>query len=299
MENNPRIPFQLATERPRFEPPGGKPLIVHVVVNLEVWPFDEPMPRSIFDTAHGKPEHPDIPNFSWVEYGLRCGVPRLIRILGERGLPASNFMNAAFPDYYPSCAAAALEAGWEVTGHQIVQRSLRYEEDEEAVIAEVVERLTRFAGYPPRGWLGPGSGESMETPDLLRKHGFEYIYDWQFDDLPCWMRTRHGPMIALPYALELNDVIAFSMHKQTADEWFQRFAYAVETFESELSRAPRVLTLALHPHVAAIPMRAPVLARILDMLMARDDTVFMTGGQIAEWFRGQDPEGLAAVSEGD
>ena len=158
MENNPRIPFQLATERPRFEPPGGKPLIVHVVVNLEVWPFDDPMPRSIFDTAHGKPEHPDIPNFSWVEYGLRCGVPRLIRILGERGLPASNFMNAAFPDYYSSCAEAALEAGWEVTGHQIVQRSLRYEEDEEAVIAEVVERLTRFAGYPPRGWLGPGSG---------------------------------------------------------------------------------------------------------------------------------------------
>ena len=106
-------------------------------------------------------------------------------------------------------------------------------------------------------------------------------------------------MIALPYALELNDVIAFSMHKQTADEWFQRFAYTVETFESELSSGPRVLTLALHPHVAAIPMRVPVLIRVLDMLMARDDTVFMTGGQIAAWFRDQDPEGLAAVSEGD
>ena len=106
-------------------------------------------------------------------------------------------------------------------------------------------------------------------------------------------------MIALPYALELNDVIAFSMHKQTADEWFRRFVHAVETFESEVAQGPRVLTIALHPHVAAIPMRAPVLARILDLLMARDDTVFMTGGQIAEWFRDQDPEGLAAVSKGD
>ena len=98
-------------------------------------------------------------------------------------------------------------------------------------------------------------GESMETPDLLRKHGFEFIYEWQFDDLPCWMRTEYGPMIALPYALELNDVIAFSMHKQTADEWFQRFKYAIETFEAELPDQPRVITLALHPHVLAVPMR--------------------------------------------
>ena len=45
-------------------------------------------------------------------------------------------------------------------------------------------------------------------------------------------------------------------------------------------------------------MRAPVLARVLDMLIARDDTVFMAGGQIADWFRDQDPEGLRAVSDG-
>jgi hypothetical protein len=110
------------------------------------------------------------------------------------------------------------------------------------------------------------------------------------------MRTEYGPMIALPYALELNDVIAFSMHKQTADEWLQRFKYALETFEAELPDQPRVITLALHPHVVAVPMRFPVFVRILDMLQARDDTIFMTGGQIADWFKDQDPEGLKAVS---
>lgn len=295
MENNPRIPFRLSSERSRLKPPKGKPLIVHIVVNLEVWPFDEPMPRSLFQTAHGKAEKPDLPNFSWVEYGLRCGVPRLIRALGERGLPASNFMNASLPDFYPSCAEAALKAGWEVSGHAIVQRAISHEPDQEAVIAEVVDRLTRFAGYRPRGWLGPGAGETDETPELLRKHGFEYIYEWQFDDLPCWMRTRNGPMIAMPYALELNDVIAFTMHRQTADEWLQRFRYALETFDSELADQPKVLTLALHPHVVAVPMRFPVFTRILDMLLARKDTIFMTGGQIADWFKAQDPEGLGAV----
>jgi hypothetical protein len=27
------------------------------------------------------------------------------------------------------------------------------------------------------------------------------------------------------------------------------------------------------------------------MLLRRDDTIFVTGGQIADWFRDQDPEG--------
>ena len=296
MENNPRVPFQMSSERPRLAPHQGKPLMVHIVVNLEIWPFDEPMPRSYFVTAHGKQEKPDIPNFAWVEYGLRCGMPRIFRALEERNLPASNFMNARFPDFYPSTAEAALKAGWEVTGHAVVQRSLGHEPDEEAVIAEVAERLTKFAGYPPRGWLGPGAGETEQTPELLRKHGFEFIFEWCLDDLPCWMRTADGPMLAMPYAREINDVIAFTMHRHTADEWMQRFRYSVVTLAAELEENPRVLTIALHPHVAAVPMRFPILLEILDMLMARDDVIFMTGGQIADWYKAQDPDGAQAVS---
>lgn len=294
--SNPRVPFQLSTERPRLAPPNGKPLIVHIVMNLETWTFNEPMPRSIFESAHGRPMKPDIANFCWVEYGIRCGVPRIIRILEERGLPASNFMNANFPEVYPSCAEAVLKAGWEVSGHALVQRSLAYEPDEEAVIAEVVEKLRRFCGYRPRGWLGPGAGETLNTPDLLRKHGIEWVYEWIVDDIPAWMRTKHGPMLAMPYALELNDVIAFNMHRHTTREWYQRFVDTIQTFEMELAEQPKVLTIALHPHVAGVPMRIPVLIRILDMLMARDDTIFMTGSRIAEWYMTQDAAGKKLVT---
>jgi hypothetical protein len=42
---NPRIPFQMSSERPRLEPIGGKPLMVNPVVNIEYWPFDRAMPR--------------------------------------------------------------------------------------------------------------------------------------------------------------------------------------------------------------------------------------------------------------
>jgi hypothetical protein len=45
-----------------------------------------------------------------------------------------------------------------------------------------------------------------------------------------------------------------------------------------------VFTIGLHPHLIAVPHRIGYLARILDLLQARDDAVFMTGSGIADWF---------------
>jgi hypothetical protein len=45
-------------------------------MNVEYWPFDKNMPRGILPPPHGKtPEPPDLPNYSWVEYGMRVGLP--------------------------------------------------------------------------------------------------------------------------------------------------------------------------------------------------------------------------------
>jgi peptidoglycan/xylan/chitin deacetylase (PgdA/CDA1 family) len=290
-QNNPRIPFEPLAERPKLAPLNGKPLMVHIVMNLEVWPFDKPMPRAILQNPHGKTPMPDIGNFSWVEYGLRTGVPRLERIFSARRLPVTNMMNAALPDYYPQCAELAARAGWELCGHGVFQRSLLYEDDEEAVIDEALAKFEKFAGKPPRGWLGPGYGESLNTPDILKRKGFEYIHDWMVDDTPCWMRTRHGPLLALPYALDLNDVMVFALERHSADEYYRRFKDVADYFASEPDHPPRVLTMGLHPHIIGVPYRLAMFERTIDMLMARDDTVFVTGGQIADWYRAQDRDG--------
>lgn len=287
-QNNPRIPFQLLCERPELEPMNGKPLMIHIVVNLEVWPFDQPMPRAILQNPHGRSPTPDIANYSWVEYGLRTGVPRLERIFTARKLPVTNTMNAALPDYYPSCAELAAKSGWELTGHGLFQRSLQYEDNEEAVIDEVLDKYEKFFGKRPRGWLGPGYGESFDTPDILKRKGIEFIHDWMVDDTPCWMRTAHGPLIAVPYALDLNDVMIFALERHSADEYYKRFKDTVDYFASEPGRPPRVITMGLHPHIIAVPYRLAMFERTIDMLMKRDDTIFVTGGQIADWFREQD-----------
>ena len=294
--SNPRIPYQMFSERKQLAPPNGKPIIVHVVVNVEYWPFDQAMPRAALPAPHGKSPIPDVGNFSWVEYGMRVGMPRLLRLITERGINASTFINAACADVYPSAAEAMLEANWEFVGHGWVQKSLQFEDDEAGVIARSIERLKQLTGRQPRGWFGPGAGESYETPDLLKAAGIEWVADWFVDDLPCWMRTKHGPIVAMPYTVELNDVPLYVVQEQSSDEMLKRLDMTLKTFDNEDSNQSKVLTIALHPHVMGVAHRAEVLARCLDQLLARADTAFFTGSEIADWFVAADGSQGAGVA---
>jgi peptidoglycan/xylan/chitin deacetylase (PgdA/CDA1 family) len=287
--SNPRIAYQMASRRERLAPLRDKPVIVHVVVNVEHWPFDQPMPRAAIPAPHGKTPVPDVGNFAWVEYGMRAGMPRLLRLLGERGIRASTFMNASCADTYESCARAMLDADWEFVGHGWIQRSLQFEDDEAGVIRRSLDRLRALTGRPVRGWFGPGVGESFDTPDLLSAAGIDWLADWFVDDLPCWMQTRHGPLLAMPYTLELNDVPLYVVQQQPSEELRHRLEATLRTFDVETKTQPRVLTLAVHPHVMGVPHRADVLARCLDLLLARDDVVFATGSEIADWYRSVEP----------
>ena len=287
--SNPRIPFQLASNRPPLKAPGGKSLIVHVEAALEAWPFHQPMPRAILPAPHGKAPTPDVVNFSWVEYGLRCGVPRLIRVLAERGIRPGNLMNAGVIDVYPAVAEAALDAGWEFIAHGVYQQTLQSVDDEVQVIEETAATFEAFTGARPRGWIGPGLVQTLETPDHLVAAGFDHCMDWPLDDLPCWMITRNGPLLAVPYTLDLNDVTVFAHERQSADEYVARFAAAIAALEPELEQGPRVMTVVAHPHVIAVSHRIGAFAQVLDMFLARDDTVFMTASEITDWYAGEDP----------
>jgi len=292
MQSNPRIPFALSTDRARLEPLDGKPLMVNVVVNIEHWPFDRPMPRGILPPPHGAQiAPPDLPNFSWVEYGLRCGMPRLFDMLRQRGIKASAFFNAQVADVYPSLVKNVHDAGWEFVGHGWFQRSLKQVDDEESEIRMCLARLEQLTGKKVRGWFGAGGGETDKTPDILKRCGLEFTHDWVVDDLPCWLRTEHGPLLALPYTWELNDVPIWVVQGQSSDELLKRLEVTLKVLERELATQPRVLTLGLHPHIVGVPHRAYYLEKALDVLAARRDTVFVTSSQIADWFMKADGTG--------
>jgi allantoinase len=278
-----RVDFVLSDKQPSLPPPGGKRLIIHIVVAVEYWRFEDPMPRKLLTPPHGQEHVPDIPNWSWAEYGMRCGMPRLLRALGDRGLRADACVNAGVLDAYPAVAEAMLEAGWEFQGHGVHQRAVSGA-DEADLIRLSAERLEQFTGKRPRGWIGPGLKESFDTPDLLKAAGFDYLCDWVIDDHPTWMRTTSGPLVVVPYTLELNDSVIYAVEKHSSPEQFDRLRYTVEAIEPELERGPKVLTVSFHHHLSGVLHRIGFVAKMLDLLRDRSDTVFMTGSEICDWF---------------
>ena len=243
------------------------------------------MPRAVLSAPQGRDSVPDIPNFSWAEYGLRCGMPRILKALTTRGLRASCAMNAKTIEIYPSLVDHVIREHWELIGHGYQQRPLPAEPDEAEVIRASLASLRDYSGQDVIGWLGPGLRETSDTPDLLRAQGVEYVCDWVLDDLPCWMHTSSGPMIAMPYTLELNDSILYAMQNHEAVEFERRARDTLAVFAREGRDQARIITLAVHPHLMGVPHRIGYFENVLDMLLDREDVVFMTGAQIASWFR--------------
>ena len=124
--------------------------MVHLVVNVEHWQFDAPMPRTIITPPHGKETVPDVPNFSWVDYGMRCGLPRIIEAIVDRALTASTSFNAGVIDAYPQAAQAMHQAGWEFIGHGVHQKSLNHAGAEAEVVKISLDMIEAFTRVRPR-----------------------------------------------------------------------------------------------------------------------------------------------------
>ena len=116
-----RIPYQAQVDRPRLKLPGGKKLAVWVILNVEEWRIESAMPRTVLTPPMGQPLLPDVPNWSWHEYGMRVGFWRQFKALTERNMPVTLALNASVCSSYPRVASAALEAGFEFMGHGFVQ----------------------------------------------------------------------------------------------------------------------------------------------------------------------------------
>jgi hypothetical protein len=69
----------------------------------------------------------------------------------------------------------------------------------------VAARIAEEEGYRPGGWSSPWLAHTDATIDILAEEGFGYLMDLRLDDQPVWLAAKNGRLLALPYALELND----------------------------------------------------------------------------------------------
>lgn len=292
-----RLNFSSPFRRPPLKTSDGTRLIIWPVVNIEEWEIERPMPRQASPPPGGASVAvPDLPNWTWHEYGMRVGFWRLLDSFEKRNIKPTISINAKVCDTCPAVAAAARDAGWEFMAHCYVQMPIHKVEDEAAMIRRSVERLESFLGYRPRGWLGPGRTQTFDTLEHVAAAGFDWFGDWIVDDQPLWVRTKHRPLASIPYTVEINDITVMVSGQHESDALLRRARDAFDRLYAESESSVRVMAFGVHPYVSGAAHRIRYFEEMIDFFAQQPGVSFWTGNQIYEWFVAQNPIARAAGS---
>ena len=284
-----RVPYSAIIDRPALKLPGDARVVVWTIVNVEDWGIERPMPRTVLSPPMGEPLLPDLPNWAWHEYGMRVGFWRLFECMQKLGVIPTLAINGAVCRNYPRIAQAAKDAGWEFMGHGWLQQPMHKLEDQRAAIRDTIEAIRAFVGKPPRGWESPGLTETYETIDYLAEAGIEYVADWVLDDQPVYIATAHGPLVSVPYTVEINDIAMMVIQHHQAEEMLRRGRDQFDRLYEESNASRRVMAISVHPYVSGVPHRIRHLEELYRYVLGKPGVLHWTGEQILDWFRTQVP----------
>lgn len=286
--SNPRDDFIPIVDRQPLKLPGNARVAVWVIINVEEWDINEAMARQVLPAPQGVSAIPDIPNYSWHEYGLRVGFWRLKGVLDKHQIKATVSLNASICNSYPRIVEESLKSGWEILGHGFKQRALSLEKDEREVIRRSIQLIKEKTGKAPRGWMGPGLVETFNTPDILAEEGIEYVCDWVNDDQPYPLKVKSGTLFSIPYTLELNDIPIYVVQHHRSPELFERARDHFDTLYEEGVHTARIMAIAVHPYLTGVPHRIKYFDKIFRYIKQKapyGDVCFMTGSEIVDWYK--------------
>ena len=271
-------------DRPKISWPDEAKVALWIAPNIEHYeylpprdPRRNPWPRS---------PHPEVQGYSQRDYGNRVGFWRMLEVLDEYEVRCTASTNLAVFEHYPDTGKAMTDRGWEIMSHGIY--NTRYlssltEEEEREFYVDCVDTLRRHTGQDLKGMLGPAVSNTVLTPDLMAEAGLIYHADWLHDDQPIPIKVDGGPLVSVPYSIELNDVPVFLHHHDT-QEFVEMVKAQFDTLYEEGGTSGRVMALALHPYLMGMPHRIQGLEEILDYLLGHDGVWQTTASEIAEHF---------------
>jgi peptidoglycan/xylan/chitin deacetylase (PgdA/CDA1 family) len=257
-----RYDFHPLTERRDYSWPEGKRLALVLTTNVECFAFGAGMGHDPAKTGEPQTHR----NYSWRDYGNRIGIWRFFDLFDELKIPVGHNVNSLLYEYAPQIMDAIRKRGDEIVAHGRTNAENHrgmWEADEERIIGEIVDTFVKHEGAAPTGWMGAGAYETSNTPDLLKEAGFKYLMDWPMDDQPVWLRTRSGPILSVPYPIELNDSQVIIHRKQDGREFCDMITDQFDEMIEQSARHPLVLNLSIHPNVFGQPFRLRILRQAL------------------------------------
>jgi peptidoglycan/xylan/chitin deacetylase (PgdA/CDA1 family) len=284
--NNTRYPYSPIVRREPLRWPNGARVAVWVIPNIEHFHIDKPgtatRPASVNQV-------PDVYNHAWRDYGLRVGIWRIMGMFDKYGIRGTVALNAEVCEHYPEVVEEGVKRGWEYMGHGLTNSESMYGL-EEAAERDVIERtlgmIEKATGKKPRGWLGPGLAETMNTPDLLAAAGVEYVGDWCADDQPFPLTVASGSLVAMPYSNEINDIPLALNHHFSGQQIYETNRDQFDVIYQDGQDTARVMGIALHPFITGVPHRAKYLDQALAYISGHRHVWLTTGSEILDAYRG-------------
>jgi allantoinase len=158
-------------------------------------------------------------------------------------------------------------------------------EDQRAMIERSVGVIERFTGQKPVGWLGPGLTQTYDTPELLAAAGIKYIGAWVYDDEPTEIATANGPLVTLPYTVELNDIPMMLVQHHESEYFTRRCIDTFDRLYQEGKERAKIMAIAIHPYISGQPHRIKYLEQVYDHLNRHAGILHWNGREILEWFQ--------------
>ncbi len=279
-----RVRYSPIVERAPLALPHDSKIVIWTIVNLEVWDISRAMARQVLPAPTGQVFIPDVANWAWHEYGMRVGFWRFKSLYDNLGLHPTLSINARVCEDYPQVAESCRDAGWEFMAHAYEQAPIHKIEDQRGMIHKSLDLLEGVTGNRPVGWLGPGLTQTYETPDLLREAGIRYIGDWVYDDEPTEISTEHGPLVTLPYTLELNDIPMMIVQHHESAYFLQRAKDQFDRLYLEGENRAKFMSIAIHPYISGMPHRIKYLEEFYSYVQQFSGVLHWNGLEILNWW---------------
>ncbi len=275
------FPYIPIHQRPKLTWPGNARVALWVVPNIEFFPLDEEVPFGIGI-------NPDVLSWSKRDYGGRVGTFRVMEVLARHGIRGTVALNSEVCDAYPQIVDETMKLGWEFMGHG--ESNARYvdamtPEEERRVIFSTFDRIEKYTGTRPRGWLSPGVRMTWHTLDFFAEAGCDYFCDFINDDQPYLMDAGGKGMVSIPYSSEINDLSAFLQYNRTAEEFETMIRRQFDVLYREGEESGRVMAICLHPFLIGVPHRIDALDSALEYICGHEGLWRATGSEIVDHYR--------------
>lgn len=241
--------------------------------------------------AQGRHYADHLMTMSHQSYGPDVGVPRILDMLDEMGVPATFFIPGWVAQHRPGLAALIVERGHEVAHHSYSHRSpvTMTAAEERADFARAMDVFAaqgiQISGHRAALW-----GASRQTPDLIAEYGLAYDSSLMGDDRPYRIGTGAAPIVELPVHWSLDDWEQYAyLPDPHIGAVIESPVKVAEMWRAELDamRHYRCLfNLCVHPFLSGRPSRLIALRGLIEYALGHGDVHFARCRDLAQQVNG-------------